>query len=208
MPITWSKVKRELLERGISRVTKFCELNCLPIPPINVVPKDQWNFHTCAYYRPNTPSNKRYCINTGINICIELCAKVASPDDRRNWNWPCSITDREPYGVLCHELAHHVDWTTSDVKAVYSGNYSKEVFDRSGELAVTSYEPDNPVEWFAEIFRIFITNPDLLKQIRPWTYEILGEKWKPIPSKGWKHRLGENVPDRILTTLLNKTKGK
>lgn len=44
--------------------------------------------------------------------------------------------------------------------------------EESGELPITSYAP-NPAEWFAEIFRLFVTNHGLLKQLRPKTYNIL-----------------------------------
>lgn len=182
-----------LFNRGVRQVADFCLLNGIPRPTITKVSKAKWYVGACAYYRPRD----------GIHICTECCARSCTETQTRNWNWPASVTDREPFGVICHELGHHCDWQAGQTKYTYASEYSTIIMKDSGELPITSYAP-NPSEWFAEIFRLFVTNPILLSLIRPKTYEILLRKWKPLPSRGWKEELGKDVPPRIIRTLVNK----
>lgn len=195
MPIFWGRNKDELLFKGCNRLIAFCKHNNVGWPQVTGFEKDEWILGSisCAYYRPQE----------GVMICPDLCAYPTTEAQIRNWNWPCSVTDREPYGVIAHELGHHCDVLTGTKKGKYWSSYSSEVCLASGEHPITSYAP-NEAEWFAEMFRLFITNPLLLKEIRPITYELLTRKWKPLPSKGWRHELGQNVPAQIVKTLINK----
>jgi hypothetical protein len=188
----WPRSKAVLYHLGVQRVYEFCVTNDIPTPTIEAIPKDQWHVGACAYYRPQT-----------IRICLDACANICNDAPGRNWNWPGSTTDREPYGVICHELGHHCDYLTGEHKWSYGSEYSEQVMKRSGESPITSYCP-NPAEWFAEIFRLFVTNPDLLCQLRSKAYAILREKWKPVGSMDWKKVLGDNVPAKITRTLTNK----
>lgn len=116
---------------------------------------------TCGYYRRNH-----------IHVAVPLCSHKNA-----NYSWPGFISDRTPYGVIQHELGHHVDQCKSaqDIYRNNSGSfYSDMIRLQSGEKPITSYSPNN-MEWFAEMVRLFITNPDLLKQIRPRTYKALTE---------------------------------
>jgi len=194
---------RELLyEMGVKRVQNFCTINKIPTPKITSYPLAAWNVGACAYYRPDTEAYQKYGW-VGINICIAECAYPAPVPECRNWSWPGSVTDREPYGVLCHELGHHCDWITGSKKSSYSSEYCVEVMESSKEPPITSYCP-NPAEWFAEMFRLFVTNPGLLKVIRPNTFQNLCLKFKPIGTLDWRTVLGSNVPPRIIRTLVNK----
>lgn len=195
----WSTDKKELTELGKEHLAKFCETNQLSIPPVVITPKDEWLFSVCAYYRPDICK----WTSPGINICLEKCQVPCVAAHFRNWSWPGSTTDREPFGVLAHELGHHVDWITSDSKGPYYGDYSIKLREKSGESPITKY-CDNDAEWFAEIFRLFITNHALLKLIRPRTYELLAERWKPISNENWESVLGENVPQRVINSLRKK----
>ena len=176
--------------RGRRRVEEFCLLNDLLIPSIYRV--SDWYFDACAYYR-----------KCQIKIHLPKCAYPATEGQVRNWNWPGSVTDREPYGVLCHELGHHADCMVSDKVGSYGGDYSVNLMAESGESPITSYCP-NPWEWFAEMFRLFVTNPALLMAIRPRTYQLLIQKFKAIDNPDWIKELGPNVPDRILNNLKKK----
>ena len=179
-----------ILDKG--RVVNFCSVNNIPCPGINVV-STRWNIRSCAYYRPQT-----------IHICIPCCSRPAGEVRSRNWNWPGSTTDRLPTGVLCHELGHHVDWLTGDNKRAYSSDYSTYVFQASGEeKPITSY-CDNHAEWFAEMFRLFVTNHALLKALRPGTWKELSRRWKPISGDDWIVQLGADVPTRIVENLKRK----
>lgn len=196
--MNWPRSKQLLCDLGINRIEEFCKRNGVPVPPIHVIHKKSWRVSACAYYRPEGTSR----LETGICICLEYCAHPATQDQARNWNWPGSTTDREPYGVLCHELGHHCDWWKGERKWEYGSEYHLQVMQAAQEEPLTSYHP-NPAEWFAEMFRLFVSNPDLLRQVRPRTYRKLCVDWSPIPGT-WKDELGRNCPPRIVTSLQRK----
>lgn len=196
MPLITTKYS--LSERGRERMELFCETNEIDPPKLTIDlfgPTSEFHtFDTCGYYR-----------KSHIHVCPVKCANVATEAQVRNWNWPGSTTDREPFGVICHELGHHCDWLSGSTKYKYSSEYSVEVMKRSGEKPITSYCP-NPAEWFAEMFRVFVTNAALLKIVRPKTYSVLLESWMPVSSSDWRKELGGNVPDRILKNLERLTR--
>lgn len=207
MPVTWPTHKGELFLRGEARARVFCQDNGLPVPDVVSWERHKWAVNACAYYRPDTPVVSRH-VRHGINVCVPLCATPATQGQARNWNWPGSLTDREPCGVVCHELGHHVDWLTGDKKGSYGSDYSVAMMKEADEPGVTSYAETNPWEWFAEAFRVFVMNPDLLRQLRPRTHALLAWRWHPVVETDWKTSLGTNVPDRIVKNLLRKGVGK
>lgn len=180
----------------------FCRVNGIPTPALNVVKREDWLVGPCGFYRPDTKVNRKWT-QPGINICVEKCRKPCEAEYSRNWSWPGYSTDRTPYGVIAHELGHHCDWINSEIKYAYSGDYSIEIKRKSGEMAITSYCP-NPAEWFAEMFRVFVTNAALLKVLRPKTYKLLVKRWEPVSHRTWVKGLGLNVPSRIIEVLENK----
>ena len=190
--IFWPRNREKLFHQGRARVFEFLKAN--ELPPINVSAPAKWEWwvDACAYYRQRT-----------IYICVEKCALPALEHQPMAWSWPGSVSDREPFGVMCHELGHHADVVASDKKGKYGGDYSVKVMEASGEKPITSYAP-NPWEWFAEMFRLFVTNHTLLQEIRPRTYEILMKRWKPVGEENWETQLGVNVPPRILSNLEKK----
>lgn len=195
MPIITTK--ESLCERGIRRMEEFCKLNPkLSIPTVTLQSKEKWHFApTCAYYR-NTD---------GIQMCLPLTAHVAKEPIVRNWNWPGNTTDRTPYGVIAHELGHHADWSSSIRRGGYTGNFSIEMRLISGEKPLTSY-CDNDGEWFAEMFRLFVTNAALLKALRPKTYDLMVKRWHRVGGDDWEKELGGNCPARIVENLKKKIK--
>lgn len=167
-----------LLLLAQERMWQFCKLNNLYAPEIRCYIRENWHFGPCAFYRPDTDVQRKYG-HTGINICLEKCARPCTNDQSRNWSWPGNITDRTPYGVIAHELGHHVDWCLSEDKGAYYGDYSIKLRKATGERPITSYCP-NDAEFFAELFRLYITNPALLNKVRPRTYAALCERLKPV----------------------------
>lgn len=198
----WPLTKSELCAIGQEHIKVFCELNGISLPAINVISRGDWMVSACAYYRPDTPFVRKWT-TPGINICLELCQQPCSEEPSRNWTWPGNTADREPYGVLAHELGHHCDWLSSVKKGTYFGDYSASIRARSKEAPITNY-CDGDHEWFAEMFRVFFTNPDLLRHLRPATSMILLEHWKPLPAVTWREALGENCPARVIHSLINK----
>lgn len=191
---------RDLYIHGVQLVTEFCSLNKIDPPSIKEVPADDWALGTCAYYRRGE----------GIRVCIERCARLAPEANSRMWSWPGNTVDREPMGVLCHELGHHIDCINSVKKELvvgrYSGLYSTNLRKKTAEPPVSNY-CDNDGEWFAEIFRVFVMNPTLLKILRPKVYSELIEMMPCLVSpENWISALGEDVPSRIVSALRNKVR--
>lgn len=158
--------KNHLADTGLLMARMFCEKNNIAVPAFHIYreadhpeAKKIKAVGTCGYYRQNN-----------IHVSIPACA-FGNP----NYSWPGFISDRTPYGVIQHELGHHVDEVRSGLN-VYrnkSGDFfSDRIRKISGEKPITSYAP-NTMEWFAEIFRLFVTNPDLLSIIRPKAYNAL-----------------------------------
>lgn len=197
-PKAWTRHPKTLALLGVRRAELFCNANNVPLPTVNLV-EYKWTIRSCAYYRSNH-----------IELCLPWCGHPCPEANCANWTWPASVTDREPYGVLCHELAHHCDWTRSDIKSrrTYSGNYSVLIRKASGEKQLTGYVGNDPrdydAEWFAEMMRLFITNHALLKLVRPKTHALLMRDWKPVSSNDYLYELGTNCPARVLRSLDNK----
>lgn len=175
--------KLEMFAGGVKLVRDFCDVNGLPQPRVVVVPKDEWRLaSTCAYYREDV-----------ITICLERCAHVGHGGPA--WSYPGYIADRTPYGVMAHELGHHVDYHRSQDKGAYGGDFSVAMRKASGEARLTSYCP-NDWEWFAEMFRLYCTNPDLLRYVRPETHlQMVAEGLKPVERRFWWKVL-EDAPER------------
>lgn len=181
--------KAELLISGKALVERFCTLNDIEAPGLEVVPSNDWSFDVCAYYRPRT-----------TRICLVKCAAVGVAGPA--WSYPGYSVDRTPYGVLAHELGHHVDVLKSDIKRAYFGDFSVNLRTRSGEAPISSYSL-NPAEWFAEMFRVFVTNPDLLRVLRPRTHAELIGAFKPVFTDSWRERL-VGAPERTVAAVERK----
>lgn len=170
-----------MMRDGVTLMVAFCHDNGLPIPSMNEHAGEAWPFRECAYYRPDR----------GIVVCVDRCAVIGRGG--RAWSFPGYIIDRTPYGVVAHELGHHVDMELSKAKYPDAplGNYwaalSRKVQEAAGEKGITGYAAVNHAEWFAEAFRLFCTNPDLLLQIRPRTYrELRAAGLQPVIKKDWR----------------------
>lgn len=208
-----------LMRLGVGRAEAFCRLNGLEVPAFRLIRKVDWYFDACAFYRPDESGN-RYLYSSlsdsalsakgygvGINICLEHCGRPCPVAYSRNWTWPGSTTDREPYGVILHELGHHVDWTVGDAKGRYWSNYGTGMAAEADEPAISGYAP-NPAEWFAEMFRLFLSNPDLLRILRPRTFALLSKRWKPVETRDWRAAMGTNAPPRVVKANQNKMRGR
>lgn len=205
-----SVVKFQLYRDGIIRVKQFCAANKLPVPFIRLVPKHSWHVNACAFYRPDTEGFRAHEIN-GINICVEECGGPALPPASRNWSFPGNTTDREPYGVMCHELGHHVDWLLAnnlESRGKYWSDFGKLMMEESGEEPISGYCP-NPAEWFAEMCRMFIANHALLKILRPKTHALMAKRLKPVSKDDWRAELRSHrvkCPERVILAAENKVK--
>lgn len=199
--------KVQMYYAGIDLLNAFCELNAIARPiVVSVTPDDRYyHLNTCAFYRFR-------CIDAEeptIWIMIDKCA--AKGEVGRAWSWPGYVVDRTPYGVLQHELGHHVDWIASDrtKKTFQEGLYSYAVYQHSKEKPITGYlgtDTDQATfykEWFAEIFRLFVTNPDLCRLLRPRFYEFISQRFKLCEQLPWRQVLRE-APARTIAAAEKK----
>ena len=152
------RTKSVLYSEGRSLLAVFCRVNDLTVPGV-VESSTPTQFGVCAYYRAGV-----------ISVHVAGCAAIGRYGAQ--WSYPGYVIDRTPYGVIQHELGHHVDVLLGKQKQSYHSEFSTSLRARSREAALTNYCP-NDAEWFAEMFRLFVTNPDLLIRLRPRTYDAL-----------------------------------
>lgn len=195
--------KEQLFKDGVALAESWCHANGFNMPSVNRLAKTDRLYHlaTCAYYRPET-----------ITIMVEKCAHPGYGG--RAWSWPGYVIDRTPYGVIQHELGHHVDYI--DTRKLDSPNngiggmFSFRMY--SGEPPLTGYlgtDSDKRTfysEWFAEHFRLFVTNPELLRAMRPKFYEnMIKYGLRPIVTKGFQDVIFNYEPNaRILAQATKK----
>lgn len=182
--------KQDMFIHGMDLQLRFGKLNNFPLPLIKEHSVNRkWMFRECAYYRAGV-----------ITISLNACAAVGRAGPA--WSYPGYTVDRTPYGVLAHELGHHVDYTKSTVKGRYYGDYSVKMRAETGEAKLTNYCP-NDAEWFAEIFRLFVTNPELLRYLRPKTYAALRKDFEPPEKRSWAQVL-VGAPQRTIAAASKK----
>lgn len=185
--------KHELYERGAALIASFCSKNNIQMPelkPHNAAKNGNWRIGMCAYYRPSY-----------IAISVERCASIGLLG--QSWSAPGYTVDRTPYGVLAHELGHHVDLIRGTMRGKYYSDFGERIRAESGEEQISSYAP-NDAEWFAEMFRVFVTNPDLLSKLRPKTHGIfLREGFVPVVETSWEETLSA-APARTFASASKK----
>lgn len=176
------KTLNKLAKEGEELVRMFIDNHGLQQVEFRYLTQEDREYHldTCGYYRPTT-----------ISIMVDKCAKPAGFG--RQWSWPGYIIDRTPYGVMAHELGHHVHCTVL--------GWSTDIQETSGEVPLTNYCP-NPGEWFAEMFRLFVTNPDLLSIVRPITYGLFTHEFQPVELRTWNEVLG-GCPTTLMNACVN-----
>ena len=158
--------RRVLFDSGVARLRAWCAVNDVPEPCV-VESEEPRLYETCAYYRDDA-----------ITICVGACAKIGTAG--RSWSYPGYVVDRTPFGVLAHELGHHVDKAHGSRPGRLSPDWRRE----TGESPITGYA-SNDNEWFAEMFRLFVTNPDLLRILRPRFYALASSRWTDAEKRPW-----------------------
>lgn len=179
---------------GVGLLKEFCSTNALQAPEVLAVGDPDWQVGACAYYRPGSP-------RPFIKICVEHCAHIGRAG--RSWSYPGWMIDRTPYGVLQHELGHHVDHSVKPYEHGWWGTWSAEVRVKTAEAPISGYGHNEDHEWFAEMFRLFVTNPHLMKKVRPETYREIHAVFTPVEHRPWEEVLA-GAPER--TQILAHTR--
>lgn len=158
---------------------KFCEMNNIPKPRIAFTTESG----ACGYYS--------YHSNTLV-VNPSLCAREVANPAMRCWSHPHYFTDRTIYGVLHHEFGHYL--------------HEQLKFPRlPKERQITSYEP-NSGERFAETIKLFLGNPDLLKQYDPLRYaKLIALGLKPVETRSWKQVMEDDgMSPRFIKRAMEK----
>lgn len=182
------KEKQDLANKAIEEMTRFCLNHNLIIPEIKYVTKEDRiapsKFGVCAYYRNNV-----------ITLELKACARIGLAG--REWSFPHYRIDRTPYGVIAHELGHHVDFSSLN-------NNQRKEFEIAiiGSRKITNYEP-NIRESFAETFRLYFTNPSLLEKWSPQRFKFMKKYWTSLyADQEWEEILTmNNCPERQILQI-------
>lgn len=201
-----SEIKKLLYLEGQSLVRSFCALNKIPCPRLKGDPPDAVNsYQATGLYSPSP-------IGKGT-IYVSICESATVGKAGAAWSYPGYVIDRTPYGVHAHELGHHVDSLYAPFPyrptLGWQGGLSGRVCEAVDEERLTNYCP-NVAEWFAEMFRLFVTNPDLLRLLRPQTYRQIRQRFECCEQRRWREVL-EFAPDRTIAQCEKKiasVKGK
>lgn len=108
------------------------------------------------------------------------------------WSFPGYKSDLTCVGILTHEIGHHIHYMkmVNDPNIKKKEKVWKDIMKR--EKPITQYDKGNTIEEsIAEALKVFITNPDLLKEGRPLRYNFLTQEFnlKPLHNQPWKEVL-------------------
>ena len=172
--------KRRLFLKGRKLCLEFCKLNGIKPPKIHVIDQDheKWRIPGRQWY-----------VNKHLSIKILSCDALGY-----GGSYPGYTIDRTPYGIICHGLGRHLDWVYSNPRKsltesiIHQGEYEDSI---------------NSQAHFAEMFRLFLTNPNLLEQLRPATFGSLKSMFIPVVDHTWEQVLW-NAPLRTWNQSVKK----
>ena len=167
--------------RAVKYCGDFLKLNSIPEP--KYIRNDSIDAHG-LYVKQNARSVIM------VNVKGSSCP-VKVPG--HSWSFPCNKADLTVIGITAHETGHHIAYEFGSTKI--SNNFKKIT---TIEPKVSSYEP-SVHEAFAEAMKLFINNPELLREGRPgrWAFITQYVGLKPMHSIPWKKVLKEAHPRLI-----------
>ena len=183
----------------------FCEANRMPFA--HVTTRDCRGYR--GYYRAHKirvgalRSWQGY-VYYDPSRCV---APVTTPGYK--WSYTGYKADNTVAGVIAHEIGHHTwecrvrmedgrrhSWTAKSLADYWAEHSAK-------EASVTSYGDTSTEEDFAETVKIFVLNPDLLRQGRPWRWSMLTDGFglRPVVDTPWEEVL-RNAHERLLAAAV------
>jgi hypothetical protein len=140
------------LKKAIDVVEDFCKANGKNRLPINI-----------------TAINNTYCSGVYDVMHNELKVYIdPSMEDKWKGDYEMTSDDGSPYSVLLHEYGHWVHNKWLGLENV-----------PEGENLLSLHDVKNDVcERFAETFRVFVDNPDVLKEQNPTRYAWMMERFR------------------------------
>lgn len=162
---------------AIVMAAEFCALNGLDLPTF-INSKITYGYR--GYYQSRR-----------IVVDVEGGTILPNRNPGFGWTFPGYKADLTALGVGCHEFGHYVQ----DALGWKLVNSAARVAGVLGEERVSGYEP-NAGERFAECFRLFMTNPDLLRVGRPkrWAHLTTHLGLKPVHDTPWREIFAHASP--------------
>ena len=183
--------KQSEFERSQVYVNGFLAFNglCSPSRLITCATKDQVN-----HWR-----NNGYYVFSTMEMFVNLKrSRTPTKTPGFSWSYTGFKADLTAPGILAHETGHHIHnllnprFGAKNIIAMIRKCVAH-------EANVSSYEP-NAHEVFAEAMRLFILNPELLKEGRPIRWAMLSGDLglRPLHSSPWRDVL-QHAHSRFIT---------
>ena len=154
----YSLSKRDILNKAIDLVDDFSRVN-------RIMP---YRLKESRYpYARNIFQVKGMFVSPNvIYVNLDKCA-IPGSGTRMRFSFPGYKVDATPFGVLCHEFGHYISWLKNGIGRSYEWELIV-----NNSRRISGYEP-NSEESFAESFRLFLTNSDMLKRGSGARYEFM-----------------------------------
>jgi hypothetical protein len=192
-------------KESVVLIKEFCNVNDIPYPKLDL--RDQTNgpFGT---YDPRTNIITLFPRNTKTPV------KVPG----YKWSYTGYKADCTLPGVFAHEFGHYLDshlatkmfnkksaYTSLDKTMQFILDYEKPV---SGYIDRFTNKKEKMSEAFAEVIKLFVLNPDLLKQGRPKSYEMITSLGIiPVVTEEWTEIL-KNAHPKLISAANSWVKSK
>lgn len=172
-----------------SMLERFCAANGVEAPPVEYRPnRVMVRINSKGYYDPMSQS-----IVVNAMHCPVITVHSTNP---RRWTWPGYTADLTVLGVTAHELGHYFNHVRG-WRSVLRKWHTMAMSDLR-EAPVTGYALKNPGEDLAEAFKVFVTDPSLLREVAPNRFKFLVEELGlvAIEERHWREIL-EDSPRHI-----------
>lgn len=176
--------KQDLFDAGLKRSFELLDQSNVKRPR---VVSTTLRRNSGVYYRDH-----------GGKVLVDLrkCSSLTTNPGGYRWSFPGYKIDRTPYGVVAHEIGHHVD-------AIF-GYPSRRLPRGWNHKRISGYEP-NDAESFGETMKLFITNPDMLRSGAPVRYNyVTSLGLRAIDETPWHDVLvAHGANERLITAANN-----
>lgn len=185
--------KEDSFYQGITYTYRFLKKNKLSYPKKILTESKQSKWRSYGWYQFQTHT---LCVNLNKTRC-----PVKNPGFA--WSYTGFKADLTPVGVLAHEIGHHVHNAITPNRIAHKELLKLIRKVSKNESSVSSYEP-NSYEVFAESMRLFILNPELLREGRPVRWTLLHEccNLQPMHDIHWREIL-KNAHPKIINSVEN-----
>jgi hypothetical protein len=190
---------------SVTLIKEFCNVNDIPYPKLDLRDNNIGTFGTFNH-------------KTNLITLYPRNAKTPVKVPGYKWSYTGYKADCTLPGVFAHEFGHYLDsylatkmfnqksaYTSLDKTMQFILDYEKPV---SGYIDRFTNKRAKMSEAFAEVMKLFILNPDLLKQGRPKSYEmIISLGIVPVVTEEWTEIL-KNAHPKLISAANSWIKAK